>query len=210
MFFNFFIAGLYSFMKTDFLAPQLAQTDFYDINVSIIGFAGIDLLSFLFCILNSTYLFFNIRFKRLSSRFLVVNFTTHFCDLKNEFNYFLLLCFCFKNLDLLDGQTIQFDFSLSALFVIIIFFGLKLWIKSLHPKQYVVLVVFHFLSVLFLIVCFSFFVIWWNVFGISLAYFDFVIAIIFSKSFAILLITSFTAFFCVTLWHKNLFCQKIY
>ena len=52
-------------------------------------------------------------------------------------NYFLLLCFCFKNLDLFDQQTTQFDFSLSTLFVIFTSCGLKLWVKSLHPKQYV-------------------------------------------------------------------------
>ena len=50
-------------------------------------------------------------------------------------NYFLL-CFCFKNLDLLDWQTIQFDFSLSTLFVIFTSCRLKLCVKSLHPKQY--------------------------------------------------------------------------
>ena len=41
-------------------------------------------------------------------------------------NYFLFLCFCFKNLDLFDQQTIQLDFSLSTLFVIFTSFGLKL------------------------------------------------------------------------------------
>ena len=50
----------------------------------------------------------------------------------------LLLCFCFKSLDLFDQQTTQFDFSPSTLFVIFTSSGLKLWVKSLHPKQYVV------------------------------------------------------------------------
>ena len=53
-------------------------------------------------------------------------------------NHFLLLCFCFKNLDLLDQQTTQFDFSLSTLFVNFTSCGLKLSMWSLHPKQYVV------------------------------------------------------------------------
>ena len=53
-------------------------------------------------------------------------------------NYFLLLCFCFKNIDLLYRQTTQLDFSLSTLFVIFTSCGLKLCVKSLHPKQYVV------------------------------------------------------------------------
>ena len=44
-------------------------------------------------------------------------------------DYFLLWCFCFKNLEL--------DFFLSTLFAIFTSWGLKLWVKSLHPKQYV-------------------------------------------------------------------------
>ena len=89
-------------------------------------------------------------------------------------NYFLLLCFCFKNLDLLDRQTTQFDFSLSTLFVIFTSSGLKLWVKSSHPKQYVApgffssfyrsyfwLCVFHVLHYQFFIVIFpKLFVIW--------------------------------------------------
>ena len=43
-----------------------------------------------------------------------------------SFNYFLLLCFCFKNLDLLDRHTTQFDFSLSTLFIIFTSCVLKL------------------------------------------------------------------------------------
>ena len=38
-------------------------------------------------------------------------------------NYFLLLCFCFRKLDLLDRQTTQFNFPLSTLFVIFTFCG---------------------------------------------------------------------------------------
>ena len=66
-----------------------------------------------------------------------------FCNLcfigfEKVLNYFLLLWFCFKNLDLLYQQTTQFDFSLSTLFVIFNSCGLKLCVKSLHPMQYVV------------------------------------------------------------------------
>ena len=57
-------------------------------------------------------------------------------------NYFLLLCFCFKNLDLFDQQTTKFDFSLSTLSVIFTSYGLKLCVKSLYPKQHVVLGLF--------------------------------------------------------------------
>ena len=53
-------------------------------------------------------------------------------------NYFLLLCFCFKNLDWFERQTTQWDFSLSTLFAIFTSCGLKLWVKSLHPKQHLV------------------------------------------------------------------------
>ena len=53
--------------------------------------------------------------------------------------------FCFKNLDLLDRQTTQWDFSLSTLFVLFTFSVLKLLLKSLHPKQYVVPSFFPFL-----------------------------------------------------------------
>ena len=49
-----------------------------------------------------------------------------------------MLCFCFKNLELLDRQTTQFDFPLSTLFVIFTSCGLKLWVKFLHPKKYIV------------------------------------------------------------------------
>ena len=54
------------------------------------------------------------------------------------FYYFSLFCFCFKSLDLFDRQTTQLDFSLSTLFVIFTSCGLKLCVKFLHPKQYVV------------------------------------------------------------------------
>ena len=53
-------------------------------------------------------------------------------------NYFLLLCFCFKNLDLFDRQKTHLDFSLSTLFVIFTSCDLKLCVKSLHLKQYAV------------------------------------------------------------------------
>ena len=46
-----------------------------------------------------------------------------------------MLCSCFKNLDLFDLQTLQFDFSRSTAFVIFTSCGLKLWVKSLHPKH---------------------------------------------------------------------------
>ena len=49
-----------------------------------------------------------------------------------------LLCFCFKNFDRLDRQTAPFDFILSTLFVIFTSGGLKFWVLSLHPKQYIV------------------------------------------------------------------------
>ena len=49
-----------------------------------------------------------------------------------------MLCFCFKNLDLFDQQTTQWGFSPSTLLFIFISCGLKLRVKSLHPKQYVV------------------------------------------------------------------------
>ena len=54
----------------------------------------------------------------------------------------LLLCFCFKNPYLLDRQATQFNFSLSTLFLIFISCGLKLWVQSLHLKQYVVPIFF--------------------------------------------------------------------
>ena len=54
-------------------------------------------------------------------------------------NYILFLCFCFKSLALLHRQTIHLDFSLSTLFFIFTSSSLKLWVQSLHPKQYVVL-----------------------------------------------------------------------
>ena len=42
------------------------------------------------------------------------------------FELFLLLCFCFKSLDLSDRQSTPFDFSLSTLFVTFTSYGLKL------------------------------------------------------------------------------------
>ena len=63
----------------------------------------------------------------------IFEFITSVCK---TLNYFLLLCFCFKNLDLFDQWTTQFDFSLSTLACGLC--GLKLCVKSLHPKKYVV------------------------------------------------------------------------
>ena len=71
----------------------------------------------------------------LSACFFTVFTTNLLVTCKNNFS---LLCFCFKNLDLLDRQTTQFDFSLRTLFVIFTSCGLKLWVKPLHPKQHVV------------------------------------------------------------------------
>ena len=47
-------------------------------------------------------------------------------EINEVLNYFLLLSFCFKNFDLFDLQTMQFDFSQSTLFVIFTSCGLKL------------------------------------------------------------------------------------
>ena len=110
-----FLSDLYSFTKIDFLATQSAHTEFCDINLITTGFAIIDLLSILFLHLNqyvTCFLTYALKGAPLDSP--LINFTNHLCNLKNEFNYFLLLCFCFKNLGLLDRQTIQFDFSLST------------------------------------------------------------------------------------------------
>ena len=74
-------------------------------------------------------------FSTLHARNLHLTFITL---ISKVLNYFLLLCFCFKNLDLFDQQTTQFDFSLRTLFVIFTSCGLQLCVKSLHPKQYVV------------------------------------------------------------------------
>ena len=110
----------------------------------------------------SLILFFEIKINFLETYYLYIFhiFYNKFVCFVIGKNYFFLLCFCFKNLDLLDWQTTQFDFSLSTLFVIFTFCGLKLCIKSLHPKQYVVLSSFLVFIGLILIVCFSFFVIW--------------------------------------------------
>ena len=59
-------------------------------------------------------------------------------------NYFLLLWFSFKNFDLFDRQTTQFDFSLSNLFVIFTSCGLKLWAKSSHTNNMLFRVFFHY------------------------------------------------------------------
>ena len=55
----------------------------------------------------------------------------------------------------LDQQTIQFDFSISTLFVFFTSFDLKLSVQSLHPKQYIIPTSFPVLWVSFLIECFS-------------------------------------------------------
>ena len=68
--------------------------------------------------------------------------------------------FLFYKLDLFGEQTTQFDFSLSTLFVIFTSCGLKLCVKSLHPKQYIVPGLFPIFIGFISDVCFSFFVIW--------------------------------------------------
>ena len=108
-----------------------------------------------------------------------VCFLTSVCK---TLNYFLLLCFCFKNIDLFDLQTTQIDFSLSTMFVIFTSCGLKLCVKSLNPKQYVVPSSFPFLLVLFLTVCFS-------CFTLSIFY------CYFSKLLVIWLVVEFFIFF---------------
>ena len=94
------------------------------------------------CIINLLFCgitIFESIFFSISSTLHTINLHLTFTTLVSKaLNYFLLLCFCFKNLDLFDQQTTQFDFSLSTLFVIFTSCGLKLWVKSLHPKQYVV------------------------------------------------------------------------
>ena len=73
-----------------------------------------------FCSLNNKYACFAI-YRNYFLFFKSTNFDDYFV-----FELFLLLCFCFKNLDLLDQQSTQFDFSLSTLFVILTSCGLKL------------------------------------------------------------------------------------
>ena len=94
------------------------------------------------CIINLLFCgitIFESIFFSISSTLHTINLHLTFTTLVSKaLNYFLLLCFCFKNLDLFDQQTTQFDFSLSTLFVIFTSCGLKLCVKSLHPKQYVV------------------------------------------------------------------------
>ena len=71
------------------------------------------------------------------------NTYAYLCDLKKLFDdlcsrwyYFSLLCFCFKNLDLIDRQTTQFDFSRSILFVIFISCGSKLLVFTPQTIRY--------------------------------------------------------------------------
>ena len=57
--------------------------------------------------------------------------------------YFLFLCFCFRDLDSFDQQTVWLVWIyswifFSTLFVIFTSSGIKLCVNSLHPKQYVV------------------------------------------------------------------------
>ena len=111
-------------------------------------------------------------------------------------SYFLLLCFCFKNLDLIDWQTTLVRFF-SEYFVCHFYF---LWPKimckvftskiircsrsfSNFYRFYFWLCAFYslYFGKIFLAYCFN--------------SFDFVTATIFSKSSVILSITSFTAFF---------------
>ena len=73
-----------------------------------------------FCTLSNKYACFVI-YRNYFLFFKSTSFDNYFV-----FELFLLLCFCFKNLDLLDQQSIQFDFYLSSLFVIFTSCGLKL------------------------------------------------------------------------------------
>ena len=91
------------------------------------------IINLLFCVLT----IFGSIFFSISSTLHTINLHLTFTTLVSKaLNYFLLLCFCFKNLDLLDSQTTQFDFSLSTLSVIFASCGLKLCVKSLHPILY--------------------------------------------------------------------------
>ena len=68
---------------------------------------------------------------------------------------FLLLCFCFKNLDFLDQQPTQFDFSISTLFVNFIFVAKNYECNLYNPNNTLLPFLSQFLSHLFLVVCFS-------------------------------------------------------
>ena len=105
-----------SYTNLDFLIPQTGHFD---------------------CLIN--LLFFVLTIFSICSTLDAINFHLIFItSVCKTLNYFLLLCFCFKNLDLFDQQKTQFDFSQSTLFVIFTSCDLKLCVKSLHPKQYVI------------------------------------------------------------------------
>ena len=92
------------------------------------------------CIIHGLFFVLKIFESKFSVFFTLYAISLHYfiTSICKTLNYFLLLCFYFKNLDLAFLQTIQFDFSLSTLFVVFTSCGLKLCVKSLHPKQYVV------------------------------------------------------------------------
>ena len=127
---------------------------------------------------------------------------SYFYNISKALNYFLLLCFCFKNLDLLCRQTTQLDFSLSTFFVIFTSCGLKLCVKSLHLKQYVVsgllpIFIDFIFDCVFFIFC-NFVKCFWHLVLILL--------ILSLQVFtAILLITSFTAFFFAPFWYAQIY-----
>ena len=73
---------------------------------------------------------------------------------------FLMLCFCFKNLDFLDRQTTHFDFPLSTLFLIFTSCGLKYRCNLYTLNNTLLQFLFQFLLVLFLIARFSCLILW--------------------------------------------------
>ena len=100
-----------SYTNLDFLIPQTGHFD---------------------CIIN--LLFFVLTIFSICSTLDAINFHLIFItSVCKTLNYFLLLCFCFKNLDLFHQQTF-----LSTSYVIFTSCGLRFCVKSLHPKYYVV------------------------------------------------------------------------
>ena len=84
------------------------------------------------CIINLPFFVLKI----VEPKFSVFFFTLYTISLHILYSIsFLLLCFCFKNLDLAFIQRTQFGFSLSTLFVTFTSCSLKLCVKSFHPKQ---------------------------------------------------------------------------
>ena len=87
-----------SFTNLDFLIPQTGHFN---------------------CIIN--ILFFNYSWVNIFSIFSALHainlYLTFITSVSKTLNYFLLLCFCFKNLGLFDHQITQFDFSMSTLFL---------------------------------------------------------------------------------------------